>query len=308
MLGSNQEGEVIASGPSVVDRYWDDPEATATAFVDGWFHTGDLGRFDDDGYLTITGRIKDLINRGGEKISPAEIENELLQHPAVAEVCVFPVPHPTLGQEVAAAVVLQSAGALDEAGLIAYARERLASFKVPRRAAILDELPRAATGKIERAAMAHFLGLDDDAAAVRRDAGQPAPAQSALDVELASLWASTLGLAVVESDAGFSPPRRRLAACGPTSRAGKEAFGVNLSLANIFDQASTVTGMARYIEASRARVAAVGQVSTRSTPCRGSPDAIRPGRARCRFSSDGSGSWIASTLDLPPTTSTLQFG
>ena len=186
-----------------MDRYWDDPKATSTAFIDGWFHTGDLGRFDEDGYLTITGRIKDLINRGGEKISPAEIENELLKHTAVAEACVFPVPHPTLGQEVAAAVVLRSAGILDEAGLIAYARERLASFKVPRRAAILDELPRAATGKVQRAAMAQILGLDTGAAAVCRDTGQRAPAQSALDIELASLWASTLGLVEVEPDADF---------------------------------------------------------------------------------------------------------
>jgi acyl-CoA synthetase (AMP-forming)/AMP-acid ligase II len=157
VLGPNLEGEIVARGPTVVDRYWDDPQTTSAAFIDGWFHTGDLGRFDDDGYLTITGRISDLINRGGEKISPAEIENELLKHPAVAEVCVFPVPHPTLGQEVAAAVVLRSAGALDEPGLVAYARERLASFKVPRRTVILDELPRAATGKVRRATMAQLL-------------------------------------------------------------------------------------------------------------------------------------------------------
>ena len=132
-LPANEEGEVVASGPTVIEGYWRDPQATAEAFVDGWFRTGDLGRFDNDGYLTITGRIKDLINRGGEKIAPAEVESVLLGHPTVADVCVFPVPHPTLGQEVVAAVVLKTSHALDEAGLLGLARERLATFKVPRK-------------------------------------------------------------------------------------------------------------------------------------------------------------------------------
>jgi oxalate---CoA ligase len=107
-VGPGCTGEVVARGPGVFDGYLDNPQATAAAFVNGWFRTGDLGRFDEEGYLTLMGRIKDVINRGGEKIGTLEVEAALLRHPAVAEACVFPIPHPSLGEEVAAAVVLSS--------------------------------------------------------------------------------------------------------------------------------------------------------------------------------------------------------
>src|SRR5262249_22899187 len=104
-VGPNQQGEVMARGPGVFDGYLDDARANTDVFVDGWFRTGDLGCFDDDGYLTLTGRVSDVIHRGGEKIGPLEVEAVLAQHPAVAQACVFGVPHPSLGEEVAATVV-----------------------------------------------------------------------------------------------------------------------------------------------------------------------------------------------------------
>ncbi len=143
--------EIVLRGPTLMRGYFNNPEATTAAFADGWFRTGDIGVFDNAGYLRITGRIKDLINRGGEKISPVEIESVLLSHPAVAEVAVFPVPDPKYGEEIEAAVVLRRE--TDAVTLRAFCRERLAAFKVPRRIRIVTELPKNALGKLKRRAL-----------------------------------------------------------------------------------------------------------------------------------------------------------
>ncbi len=161
LLPQGELGEVVVKGPNVIDGYENNPQANATAFVNGWFRTGDQGRFDEDGYLTLTGRLKELINRGGEKISPLEIDDVLLRHAAVAEAVAFAVPHPTLGEEVHAAVVLK--GDATERELRTYCAERLAEFKVPRRFHMLEAIPRGATGKLQRINMAKLLDLTSDA-------------------------------------------------------------------------------------------------------------------------------------------------
>jgi acyl-CoA synthetase (AMP-forming)/AMP-acid ligase II len=147
-LNPGERGEVIIKGATVIRGYENNPEANAASFVDGWFRTGDQGYLDADGYLKLVGRIKELINRGGEKISPGEIDEVLLAHPSVAEAVSFGVPHPTWGEEVAAAVVLREP--VSQADLLAYCRERLADFKRPTRIYITDAIPRTATGKIQR--------------------------------------------------------------------------------------------------------------------------------------------------------------
>ncbi|MFQ3661443.1 MAG: acyl--CoA ligase [Chloroflexaceae bacterium] len=157
LLAPGTKGEVVVRGGNVVDGYENNPEANAAAFVDGWFRTGDQGYLDDDGYLVLTGRIKELINRGGEKISPLEIDDVLLRHPAVAEALAFAVPHPTLGEEVHAAVVLRAEAT--ERDLRDHCARALADFKVPRRIHVLEALPRGATGKLQRITMARTLGL-----------------------------------------------------------------------------------------------------------------------------------------------------
>ena len=134
--------------------YENNPEANATSFVDGWFRTGDQGFLDENGYLTLSGRLKELINRGGEKISPREIDEVLLAHPAVAEAVCFGVPHPTWGEEVAAAVVAARRPVDARADLLAYCKERLADFKRPKQIHITDTIPRTATGKIQRGVVA----------------------------------------------------------------------------------------------------------------------------------------------------------
>jgi acyl-CoA synthetase (AMP-forming)/AMP-acid ligase II len=147
-LSSGERGEVVIKGPNVITGYENNPEANASSFTDGWFRTGDQGFLDAEGYLTLVGRIKELINRGGEKISPREVDEVLLAHPAVAEAVCFGVPHPTWGEEVAAAVVARAP--VTESELLAYCRERLADYKRPKQIHITDAIPRTATGKIQR--------------------------------------------------------------------------------------------------------------------------------------------------------------
>jgi acyl-CoA synthetase (AMP-forming)/AMP-acid ligase II len=131
-----------------MDGYEANPAANAEAFVDGWIRTGDEGTLDEAGYLTLRGRIKELINRGGEKIAPREIDEVLKRHPAVAEAVAFGVPHPSWGEEVAAAVVLT--GEVEKRELTDFCRQYLADFKVPRQLFFVDEIPRTATGKVQR--------------------------------------------------------------------------------------------------------------------------------------------------------------
>jgi acyl-CoA synthetase (AMP-forming)/AMP-acid ligase II len=147
-LPTGERGEVVIQGPNVITGYENNPEANAASFTAGWFRTGDQGVLDADGYLTLVGRIKELINRGGEKISPREIDEVLLAHPAVAEAVAFGMPHPTWGEEVAAAVVVKAPAT--EAELLAHCRERLADFKRPKQIFVTDAIPRTATGKIQR--------------------------------------------------------------------------------------------------------------------------------------------------------------
>ncbi len=156
-------GEVVISGPNVTPGYESNPEANAKNFFSSegqrWFRTGDQGTLDDEGYLHLTGRLKEIINRGGEKISPLEVDGVLLDHPAIAQVVVFAVPHAKLGEEVAAAVVLREGSTATEREIRDFAASRMADFKVPRRVIILDEIPKGATGKVQRIGLAEKLGL-----------------------------------------------------------------------------------------------------------------------------------------------------
>lgn len=152
LLPQGHAGEVVIQGPNVIDGYSNNPEANASSFITGWFRTGDQGILDDGGYLSLIGRLKEMINRGGEKIAPREIDDVLMQHPAVGEAVAFGSPHPSLGEEVVAAVVLKQP--VSEKELIAFARERLADYKVPRKLYIVDKIPTTATGKVQRRAVA----------------------------------------------------------------------------------------------------------------------------------------------------------
>ncbi len=166
LLDGGATGEIVISGPNVTPGYEGNPKANESAFftADGkrWFRTGDQGAFDAEGYLNLTGRLKEIINRGGEKISPLEVDAVLLGHPDIAQVVAFAVPHAKLGEDIAAAVVLKEGSAIGEKEVRAYAAERLADFKVPRRVIVLEEIPKGATGKIQRIGLAAKLGLSGE--------------------------------------------------------------------------------------------------------------------------------------------------
>lgn len=150
LLSAGSLGEVVIRGRNVTAGYEANPEANAKAFTNGWFRTGDQGVMDEKGYLRLTGRLKELINRGGEKISPLEVDTIIMDHPAVAQVVTFAVPHDKLGEDIAAAVVLREGVACDERELRSFVGSRVADFKVPRKIVFLSEIPKGATGKLQR--------------------------------------------------------------------------------------------------------------------------------------------------------------
>jgi acyl-CoA synthetase (AMP-forming)/AMP-acid ligase II len=159
LLPRGETGEVVIRGANVTLGYEANEDANAKAFAGGWFRTGDQGVLDEDGYLRLTGRLKELINRGGEKVSPLEVDEVLMDHPSVAQVVTFGMPHDKLGEEVAAAVVLREGKTATDRELRDFCAGRLADFKVPRKIVLLAEIPKGATGKLQRIGLAAKLGL-----------------------------------------------------------------------------------------------------------------------------------------------------
>ena len=159
ILPRGQTGEIVIRGDNVTAGYENNEKANAEGFSSGWFRTGDQGVMDADGYISITGRLKEIINRGGEKISPREVDEILMDHAAVAQVVCFGMPHPKLGEEVAAVVVLREGLAATEKDLQAFVASRAADFKVPKKILFMDEIPKGATGKLQRIGLAAKLGL-----------------------------------------------------------------------------------------------------------------------------------------------------
>ncbi|MFN3327117.1 MAG: AMP-binding protein [Bryobacteraceae bacterium] len=185
LLGAGETGEVVIRGANVTPGYKRNAAANEAAFTGGWFRTGDQGRMDEDGYLYLTGRLKELINRGGEKIAPKEVDEMLLEHPAVRQAVTFAVPHAQLGEDVAAAVELRSGQLVSESELQAWAAERLPAFKVPRLIRFVDRIPKGPTGKIQRVGLAGRLGIErlDDA----RPGRYVAP-RNELEEQIAAIW------------------------------------------------------------------------------------------------------------------------
>lgn len=159
LLGAGEIGEIVIRGPNVTAGYENNPEANAEGFLNGWFRTGDQGTKDSDGYISLTGRLKEIINRGGEKVSPREVDEILMDHAAVSQVVCFAMPHPKLGEEVAAVVVLKDGVAATERELQDFVGQRAAEFKVPKKILFMDEIPKGATGKLQRIGLAQKLGL-----------------------------------------------------------------------------------------------------------------------------------------------------
>jgi acyl-CoA synthetase (AMP-forming)/AMP-acid ligase II/thioesterase domain-containing protein len=200
LVPAGERGEIWVRGPTVTFGYLDAPELNQAAFTEGWLRTGDIGSLDADGFLTLHGRLSEVINRGGEKIAPAEVESALLRHPAVAEAAVFAIPHPRLGDDVAAAVIPHSGAQTTPAELRQFLQRELASFKIPRSILILDRLPKGATGKVQRRRLREALDVDH-----RDTKPPPAVKKETLDLEseLLTLWRRLLKSETVTIDDDF---------------------------------------------------------------------------------------------------------
>jgi oxalate---CoA ligase len=183
-LGPGEAGEIAIRGANVMSGYEHNPEANRLAFTDGWFRTGDEGRLDEDGYLYVIGRTKEIINRGGSKVSPAEIDDVLTGHPAVRLAVAFGLPHPSLGEDVAVAVVPRAGASVGERELREFAAERLADFKVPSRVFTVADVPKSPTGKVQRLKLAELLSVP-----ARQPVREP---RGPLEKQIAQVWAQIL--------------------------------------------------------------------------------------------------------------------
>jgi acyl-CoA synthetase (AMP-forming)/AMP-acid ligase II/thioesterase domain-containing protein/acyl carrier protein len=242
-------GEIATRGPPVFDGYENDDAANRRGFFDDWFRSGDLGYIDGDGYLFITGRIKELINRGGQKVSPTEIDDALLAHPDIADAAAFPMSHSTLGEEIAAAVVMADGATLERSELNQFLSDRLAAHKLPRRLFFVPEIQKGPTGKPQRHMLAEAFGSESS----RETANKPSGFRHAtlLERQLQKLWAEALGCNWVSLHDDF------FTLGGDSLRAVELFLSIERTLGqplprSVLFEASTVADMARRIEASTA--------------------------------------------------------
>ena len=243
LLPSGRTGEVVVRGASVTASYDGNPSATKAAFAGNWFKTGDLGYFDTDGYLFLVGRIREIINRGGEKVAPQEVDEVLLDHPAVAEAVTFAVPHASLGEDIASAVVLRPHSLATPKDIRQFASGRMAEFKVPRQVLILPELPKGPTGKLKRVGLAAKLGLANSGVASRTVLAPRTP----LEKELAGIWASILQIEEVSIDDDFfALGGDSLLAVHVLSRI-RDVMHLEVEVSRFFE-APTIAEIARYLE------------------------------------------------------------
>ncbi len=244
------DGEIAIRGDSVTAGYMNNPEANTRSFVEGWFRTGDRGHFDEHGYLFITGRLKELINRGGEKIAPREIDEVLVSHPAVAQAAAFAIPDERLGEAVAAAVVLRPRSTVSEAEIRTYASQKLAHFKIPSRVVFLDEIPKGPTGKLQRIGLARALGLDDQTRQDLRPPTRAAEPRSEMEKQILAIFREVLGrLELDSSDHFFSAGGDSLDAARLLARVESQ-FGIQIPL-GAFALEPTAGGLAAVIKAKK---------------------------------------------------------
>lgn len=246
LLRAGEVGEIVIRGPNVSRGYFNNPEANAKGFTKGWFRTGDQGYVDNDGYFFITGRLKEIINRGGEKISPREVDEVLLDHPGVAQALAFSIPNKALGEEVAAVVVLRDP-TVTEAELFRFADSRLTYFKVPRRIVILDEIPKGPTGKLQRIGLAEKLGLTQESAGPTSEPQEFVAPATLVEEVLAELWCGVLKIPEASVNQRFLDlGGDSILAAQLVSRA-RHRFAIELSLID-FLHAGTILDQAAIVE------------------------------------------------------------
>ncbi|MCW5981149.1 MAG: AMP-binding protein [Bryobacteraceae bacterium] len=236
LLPVGARGEIVVRGPSITAGYENNPAANRSAFTNGWFRTGDQGFLDEDGYLFLTGRLKEIINRGGEKISPREIDEVLLEHPAVAQAVAFALPDARLGEDIGAAIVLRPGAAATESELRLFVAERLADFKTPRRIVFVPEIPKGPSGKLQRIGLADKLGLNEPVeAAVPETYAAP---RTETERRLCAIWTDLLRVERAGvRDNFFNIGGDSILAAQLLSRI-REEFGVHLPMVALFEAAT----------------------------------------------------------------------
>lgn len=251
LLPPHATGEIVIRGANVMAGYENNPTANTSSFVQQWFRTGDQGHLDEEGYLFLTGRIKEIINRGGEKLSPREIDEALLDCPGVAQAVAFAVPDTALGEAVAAAVVLKPGAQLTEQEIRKFAGTKLTHFKVPARVLILEEIPKGPTGKIQRVNLARVLGMTSVAPAEASRAAHVAPTTE-LEKALVEIWQDVLSTSPVGMlDDVFDLGANSIAVTQVAVRV-RELLGLELPLASFYG-APTLKEQAALLETRKAK-------------------------------------------------------
>jgi acyl-CoA synthetase (AMP-forming)/AMP-acid ligase II/thioesterase domain-containing protein len=265
VLPAECEGEIVVRGPSVTSGYLDNPEANQFAFRSGWFRTGDIGHLDQDGFLFLTGRLKEQINRGGDKISPQDVEAVLMKHPAVADAAACSIPHATLGEDVAAAVVLREGACASESELRQFAATQLAPFKVPRRIVLIDSIPRTSIGKPRRGILSEKLRSQKPS----RDL-QGTPALAPVENVLADIWRRILCVEHIEvGDDFFALGGDSLAVAAMLTEARRRLQTGNELLARVdFFDSPTIETLARIVVECGAKPEGAPALANRILPLR----------------------------------------
>lgn len=250
-VGIGEIGEVQVRGPQIFDGYLDDDELERRSRVDGWLRLGDLARADPSGEIFLVGRIKDVINRGGDKIAPLEIDAALRAIAGVADAAAFAIPHPTLGEEVAAAVVLEASAAVSADEIAAAARSRLGANRAPRRVWIVDALPRNEAGKLVRRELAALVGATVVTGRTPADSGAGSEVLTPIEALLAGLWASALGTPVTDAHAPFSRLGGDAVRAREIAASIRAVLGVDIDAAALADGDPTLVQMARRLDGRR---------------------------------------------------------
>ena len=262
-LSAKAEGEIVVRGACVVSKYEEDARVNEESFTNGWFKTGDQGFVDEDGFVFITGRLKEIINRGGEKIAPLEVDQALLEHPLVAQAVTFPVKNDLLGEEVAAAVVTN--GNVSETELREFVFSRLAAFKVPRQILLVDEIPKGSFGKLQRSRLAELLHVeacDQEGSAETREYVAP---RTQDEMVLADIWSRILGVETIGIEDDFFRLGGDSILATQVVAHVRQVMGVELSPIAMFET-PTITGLVRKLNMSRSLARGIGAAPIKRLP------------------------------------------